>query len=345
MSEAVTNKPFIEVAAGMILRPDGSLMLGQRPEGKPWAGWWELPGGKIESGETTLQALARELKEELDIDVREATPWVTYVHEYPKTIVRLAFCRVTAWDGEPRGVEGQNLAWVQPGQAVGVGPLLPATEPPMRWIQLPDQYLISNIGNRAGLDAWLITLQAALNAGIRLVQFREPTWATEAGPEAYAAYQRVLQLCRQSGARCLVNSCHSQDWWALADGVHLRAADARSLAGSCGPGSAQRPSVGMGKEATEERRASLPGLIGVSAHTEADLQAARLLNADFAVLGHVLPTPSHEGVPGMGWAGFRTLAEDAGLPVFAIGGQSPRTLGEARQHGAHGIAGMRQLVV
>src|SRR5690606_35106195 len=91
------SKPFIDVAAGMILRADGSLLLAERPADKPWAGWWELPGGKIEPGETTLEALGRELKEELDIDVTHATPWVTYTHEYPKNIVRLAFCKVTGW--------------------------------------------------------------------------------------------------------------------------------------------------------------------------------------------------------------------------------------------------------
>ena len=70
------SKPEIFVAAGLILKPDGSLLLGQRPADKPWPGWWELPGGKIEAGETVLQALARELKEEIDIDVTEASPWV-----------------------------------------------------------------------------------------------------------------------------------------------------------------------------------------------------------------------------------------------------------------------------
>ena len=75
------SKPFIDVAVGIILRPDGQILLGQRPADKPWPGWWELPGGKIEAGETVLQALARELEEELGIQVIDSAPWVTYVHE------------------------------------------------------------------------------------------------------------------------------------------------------------------------------------------------------------------------------------------------------------------------
>ncbi|MDS1139224.1 Nudix family hydrolase [Pusillimonas sp. SM2304] len=321
------TKPFIKVAAGLILQPDGSLLLAQRPSDKPWPGWWELPGGKIEPGETTLQALARELKEELDIEVTNATPWVTYTHEYPKNIVQLAFCRVTGWTGEPTGVEGQTLAWVTPGAQLDVGPLLPATEPPLRWIQLPDRYLLTSIGGSDGLGAYLDKLAQALQNGLKLVQFREPGWVAQSEQDAYAAFKRVVQLCHRHQARCLVNSGHPESWWAQADGVHFRAADARALA-----------------DAGAEIKNKVPGLIAVSAHDAQDLKAARALEADFAVLGHVLDTPSHPDQPGMGWPGFASVMSDAGLPVFAIGGQSAATLDTARQHGAHGIAGIRHLL-
>jgi 8-oxo-dGTP diphosphatase len=334
------TKPFIDVAAGMILRADGSLLLGERPADKPWAGWWELPGGKIESGETTLQALARELKEELGIDVTEATPWVTYVHEYPKTIVRLAFCRVTGWTGEPTGIEGQRLAWVNPGAPLTVGPLLPATEPPLRWHQLPDRYLITSIGSGANIDAFMDRLAVALQRGVRLVQFREAAYEAESAEGAYQAFRRVLDLCRSAGARCLVNSCHPDNWWKEADGVHFRAADARLRAQQA---SASQPQTGASARPVFNNGDEIPGLIAVSAHDAADLDAARALKADFAVLGHVLDTPSHPGQPGLGWERFAELASPAGLPVFAIGGQSEDTVAEARQHGAHGIAGIRHI--
>lgn len=314
------NKPFIDVAAGLITRPDGSLLLAQRPPGKPWEGWWELPGGKIESGETTLQALARELKEELNIDVTLATPWVSYTHEYPTTIVRLAFCRVTAWVGEPVGAEGQELAWVHPDQPLTVGPVLPATEPPLRWLQLPDHYLLTSIGSLDGLPAFIETLDKALTAGVKLIQFREPGWQGSQA-ELLQAFQQVVQHCRSRGALCLVNSCHPGSWAELADGLHLRASDAASH--------------------TAQKAADK--LLGVSVHNEADMARANAIDADFAVLGHVLDTPSHPGQPGMGWAQFTRLVANAGLPVFAIGGQSDSTLATARQHGAHGIAGIRHL--
>lgn len=324
MAEKISSK-IVDVAVGLILREDGTLLLGDRPMDKPWPGWWELPGGKLEPGETVMQALARELDEELGIQVTRATPWITYVHAYPHTTVRLAFCRVTGWEGEPRGLEGQKLGWLTPQEALATEMLLPAALPPLNWMQLPERYAVTAIGEPGRLPAFLQRLDAALAAGLKLVQLREPGWPGGPGTATlHDAMGQVLARCRAAGARLLVNSAHPPDWWREADGVHLRAADAALLA--------ERP--------------ALPGaqaLVGVSAHDADELRRAGLLKADFAVLGPVAPTASHPGQAGMGWARFAELNRHAGLPVFAIGGQSPDTEEQAREHGAHGIAGIRGL--
>lgn len=318
-------KPFVDVAVGVILGPDGRVLLGQRPDDKPWPGWWELPGGKIEAGESIQEALHRELQEELGIEVTHSSPWVTYVHEYPKTIVRLAFCKVTAWKGEPRGLENQALAWAHPHQPLEVGPVLPATEPPLRWLTFPDRYFVSSIGAADGLPAWLVRLDTALEKGVGLVQFREPEWQRRAhddnqeARQLEAAFHAVVQRCRAAGARCLVNAVHSESWWMQADGVHLRGSDV------------------LLHRAVPSR----PGLLAASVHNEAERQAARDMKVDFMVMGHVLPTPSHPGQRALDWDGFETLARDAGCPVYAIGGQGSQTLATAQQHGAHGIAFIR----
>src|SRR6185437_10579761 len=94
-----------EVAAAVIERP-GEFLLAQRPEGKPYPGYWEFPGGKIEPGEDAHAALVRELAEELGIGVREASPWITRVYAYTHATVRLHFFRVTRWDGDPLPARG-----------------------------------------------------------------------------------------------------------------------------------------------------------------------------------------------------------------------------------------------
>jgi 8-oxo-dGTP diphosphatase len=316
---------ILDVAVGVLLRPDGKVLLGKRPAGKPWPGWWELPGGKLEPGETVMQALTRELKEELGIAVLRATPWVTYVHVYPTSTVRLAFCRVTNWAGEPAGVEGQELSWVDISEADKTPQLLPATFPPIRWMQLPDTYAITSIGSRTALEAYLPRLDFALAQGLKLVQFREPDWVDGVNAESLLeTLQTLIKHCHQAGAKILVNSVHPKSWWSLADGVHLTSKDANAQAG--------RP------ELPEDK------LVGVSTHHAQDLEHARQISADFAVLGPVLATLSHPEATGIGWETFQTLNNTAGLPVFALGGQSLATLELAKQHGAHGIAAIRGLL-
>ena len=90
-----------EVAVGVLMQPDGRYLLAQRPEGKPYEGYWEFPGGKMEAGESVEAALARELHEELGIDVTACERWRTLEHDYPHAYVRLYFCKVTHWSGEP----------------------------------------------------------------------------------------------------------------------------------------------------------------------------------------------------------------------------------------------------
>ncbi len=103
----------IDVVAGIIWR-GGEYLAVRRPPGKPMAGFWEFPGGKVEPGETLEQALVRELDEELGIRVQECAFWQSVEHAYPHLLVRLHFFHVREMDGEPRSREGHELAWVTP---------------------------------------------------------------------------------------------------------------------------------------------------------------------------------------------------------------------------------------
>lgn len=134
--KAVTEAlPVVDVAAGILWR-EGRLLAAQRPQGKPHAGFWEFPGGKLEPGESPEQALARELAEELGVRVREARFWRTLEHSYPRRgmRVRLHFFHIHDFAGEPASREGQALAWVTPGDAASL-PFLPADADIVRALQ------------------------------------------------------------------------------------------------------------------------------------------------------------------------------------------------------------------
>ncbi len=106
-----------EVAVGVITDPEtGRVLIGSRPEGKPYAGWWELPGGKLEPGESVHEALTRELREELNLTVTDSVPWFVMEKSYPHAYVRLHFRRSDAFTGRPESLEGQEFRWVNPAQ-------------------------------------------------------------------------------------------------------------------------------------------------------------------------------------------------------------------------------------
>ena len=128
----MTARKHTEVAVGILIRADGALLLSTRPEGKPYAGYWEFPGGKIEAGESVEQALRRELIEELGVTIGPAPVWKVTEHDYPHALVRLHWCKVYDWSGAFEMREGQQMAW-QPWP-IQVRPVLPGAYPVLQWL-------------------------------------------------------------------------------------------------------------------------------------------------------------------------------------------------------------------
>lgn len=121
----------VDVAVGVLIRPDGRFLLTSRPEGKVYAGYWEFPGGKVEPGESIEAALRRELHEELGITIGTSGAWKEELVDYPHALVRLHFRKVFEWQGEFQMREGQAMAWES--LPVLCAPVLPGTLPVLRW--------------------------------------------------------------------------------------------------------------------------------------------------------------------------------------------------------------------
>lgn len=130
------TKPIVLVAACALVDVDGRVLIAQRPEGKQLAGLWEFPGGKVEPGEPPEEALIRELKEELDIEVAKAclAPFVFASHAYETfhLLMPLWLCR--RWSGTVQAREHQALAWVKPAR-LGDYPMPPADEPLVAYLR------------------------------------------------------------------------------------------------------------------------------------------------------------------------------------------------------------------
>lgn len=104
---------IVHAVVGILWR-DQQLLVCERPLGKPYAGFWEFPGGKIESNETSLSALKRELEEELGIVVKSAELIIQHQHTYPDKHVILDIWKITDFIGEPKSLEQQQLKWATP---------------------------------------------------------------------------------------------------------------------------------------------------------------------------------------------------------------------------------------
>ena len=313
------SSPPIDVAVGVLRRGD-DILLTRRLAGTHLAGYWELPGGKFEPGETARQALLRELHEELGITATAVRALIRHRHRYAERTVCLHAFEVTAWQGEPRGQQGQALRWARP-DAIDPAELPPADGPLLTAARLPDVYAIS--GEYAGdLDDFLRRVARLAEAGVRLLCLRSPALDSA----TYARLARAAQaLARPAGMTLLLHGADPALPTLAAElgaGFHL---PARRLA------------------ALESRPLPAGLWCAASCHDAAELALAARLGCDFAVLSPVAPTASHPGAAVLGWSGFAALVEQAALPVYALGGMRPQLADIARAHGGQGVAVLRGL--
>ena len=303
---------LVHVAVGIILDPQGKVLIAQRPAAAHQGGKWEFPGGKLQPQEEISHALARELNEELDIHVQTAHPFLRTQHAYLDKTVLLDVWKVTAYQGEVRGCEGQPLRWVSCHE-LGNYDFPAADLPILNALLLPNLYVISDT-QRLGTATFLAKLERALRAGVRLVQVREKHLA----PKAYLDFAgRVIHLAHAHGAKVLLNAEPDIVAQTGADGVHLTSA--RLLA-------------------THSRPLARGLLVAASCHSAQEIAWAEYIQADFAVLSPVLDTPSHAGAAALGWARFGGLLQAAHLPVYALGGMRAHDLERALAAGAQGLA-------
>lgn len=128
-----SDRKAVDVAVGILIKPDGEFLLTSRPPGKVYEGYWEFPGGKLEPDESVEQALRRELHEEIGITIATVYRWRVEMVDYPHALVRLNFCKVFAWTGELQMREGQLFSWQS--LPVTVQPVLPGAVPVLAWIE------------------------------------------------------------------------------------------------------------------------------------------------------------------------------------------------------------------
>lgn len=316
LSASGLDAPAIPVVAGVLRDALGRVLLAQRTAGRAHAGLWEYPGGKVEADESPVAALARELHEELGIDIDQGRcrALIRIPFDYGARLIDLQVIEVDRFAGEPQGREGQAMRWCA-AQELRNMPMPEADRPIAAALFDPACYAITP---EPGADdaVFLADFSLLLNSGVRRVQLRARS-LDEVRLRRLA--NACADLARDAGVELLLNSAIELAR-KLGLGLHLRAAQLADLG---------------------ERPISKDLLLAASCHDAAELAMAEALGANFAVLGPVLSTRSHLDAEPIGWPGFAALRKRCGLPVYALGGLSRSDLTTARAHGAQGIAAIR----
>lgn len=307
---------LVHVAVGVILGGDGRVLIAKRPSNVHQGGLWEFPGGKVEQGETLFDALSRELREELAIQVIATEPLIKIHHDYGDKIVLLDVHKVTEFSGDAKGNEGQPIEWVTPNRLAEYE--FPAANLPiLNAITLPSRMLIT--GEFSSEEEFFTRLERALDFGHSLIQLRlsEQNQLSELAVHAY-------ERCQNKSAQLLVNTnpdIFNNQFAKYQMGLYLNSKNLMQC---------------------ESRPISKNLLLGASCHNHSEIMHAQKIGVDFICVSPILPTQSHPGQLGMGWERFQHLLESAIVPAYALGGMKEPHLSIARDRGAQGIAAISE---
>lgn len=305
----------IHVAAAVIRGADGRILIARRGETQHQGGLWEFPGGKVEDGEAVETALARELREELGIEVTAARPLIKIRHDYPDKQILLDVWEVNAFTGEPHGAEGQPLAWVSPRELADYE-FPEANRPIVAAARLPGEYLITPDGLE--VPQMLRGIQKAVAGGIKLVQLRAPNLYD---PKYRDVAVDAAGLCAGKAQLMLKGPL---EW--LGDfpsaGWHLTSQQLRKYAAN-------------GRPFPKDR------WLAASCHSAEELALAEQMGVDFVTLSPIQPTQTHPDAQPLGWETAQQMIDGFNKPVFLLGGVGPNERERAWQIGAQGVAGIR----
>lgn len=311
-------KKLLHVAVGVIQNKQGQILIAKRAASAHQGGLWEFPGGKVDAGETLQQALRRELKEELAIEVVNSEPLIQIRHDYSDKSVFLDVHKVTDFVGEAKGNEGQPIIWVEPGDLKSFE-FPAANRPIINAINLPTAFAITGgFDSKADFEKKFTRL---IDTGVKLIQLRLNDFSLHKHQEYF---DFAINSSEHHSLQLQVN-CSPELFQSIPPkpfvGLHLKSHHLTQLS---------------------ERPVSQDVLLGASCHSLAELAQAEKIQVDYVCLSPVKTTSSHPDALPLGWDNFSSLVEKINCPVYALGGMQSADLHKAIACGSQGIASISE---
>ncbi|RYZ96562.1 MAG: Nudix family hydrolase [Moraxellaceae bacterium] len=305
----------VHVAVGVVIGADNKILIAKRPDNTHQGGLWEFPGGKVDAGESVQHALVRELHEELAIAVVDSAPLIKIRHNYSDKSILLDVWKITKFDGEPLGNEGQPIRWVTPDELMNFE-FPAANKPIVTAINLPQRWLVT--GEAQSHKEFIERTELALRSGIKLIQLRVKN---SLDPVFSELVSDMSELCRIYSAKLQLNTSE-ENFLSLKNlpdhvGLHLNSNNLMQML---------------------FRSIDKSILLSASCHNEIEIDHAQKIGIDFCCISPVLYTDSHRDAIVLGWERFAELVEKSTIPVYALGGMSDSDVTKAVALGAQGIA-------
>jgi 8-oxo-dGTP diphosphatase len=304
----------MRVVIGILYNSQGQVLTTKRPLHTHQGGYWEFPGGKLKSGERELEALRRELNEELNINIGHTRQLIRVNYDYTDRQINLAVYHVLNYTGNLSPREQQPLRWVSVHDLKETD-FPAANRAILNALRLPSCYFITPEPQQT--HHFLQKLRLALTTEhVGIVQLR----AHQLNDHDYRSLAvQVFELCQDTKTLLLLNRAPHIATQLPGDGLHLTSKQLHQLS----------------------HRPDRSGWIGASCHCATDIAQANRLQLDYALLSPVLTTASHPNAAPLGWQQFAMLTEQAHYPVYALGGMTIDHLPHSWYYGGQGIAAIR----
>jgi 8-oxo-dGTP diphosphatase len=312
---------IIKAVVGVLRNQKQEILIAKRQQSQFMAGFWELPGGKIEVNESPEQAITRELNEELGIQVTQLTLHQTMVHAYEDRTVELSIYNIEQYQNTPAGIEGQAISWVKITD-LNTYKLLPTMQAFIDSITLPNKYWITPSNNHQSQE-WMAKFEQKLAQGITLIQLRSKV---EINPDFIA---KLYTKCQKNHTKLLLNTVNKTFNETHCDGWHLTTDEMLQLN--------KRPRID--DKLTDDKRTD-DKLLGVSTHNLTEALKAQAIGANFIVISPVQATQTHPDTTPLGWQSAAEVVNKLNIPVYFLGGMGEVDLSKTLALGAQGIAGV-----